>query len=641
MAQEQEYVRLRPEVESCGDGLVPLQPDVPKQKILVAKDLVTMNRLFFKRCRYPMLRWLNRALRDGDLEKTVGFPVSDRDIDRNNCKFDDVSYWRIDRNSFKADVLITLSLSSPSGTRVWKGFLQLYCGFDPEFWAGVEQMGSLLSLPAHEGEIQLSSYLIPLVHFSELDQVCEDLWNEYVPGAVMDPKKRNALKLAERLGLSVLYLPIHEANEIRSFIFFSEGVLQVKDKLADKETVPETVVIPENTIVVNLNLTNEKFADAYILHECFHFEFHRLFFFLQQWGSNDSRNIPMREITVSPKDKVSCPVWWMEKQARRATYALALPAPWLQPKIMEERKKIGRCAHAGILYERVGIRLCCRYQCANFFMRARMIQLGHIEAKGSLNWLPGSIHMNPFAFSVDAWRDPEDTFIIDGITVGKLYEEDREFRELMDSRSLIWASGHVVLNNPAYVTVSGTEPELTPWALAHVDQCCLRFKRIYVPAGPGDYVLGRMTCDMDEIGRTHLLLGDPKNQAILNEEMELRKFEEQFPGTFREGFNILKNRAGLTYPDLAELLNRDDNSLQKKITKKNADFSADFLVALALVLKLPERFSKLLFNCAGRSLNERNPRDMALKWILHNYWNQGISFANEYLTTRGYKSLDY
>lgn len=42
MAQEQEYVRLRPEFESCGDGLVPLQPDVPKQKILVAKDLVTM-----------------------------------------------------------------------------------------------------------------------------------------------------------------------------------------------------------------------------------------------------------------------------------------------------------------------------------------------------------------------------------------------------------------------------------------------------------------------------------------------------------------------------------------------------------------------------------------------------------------------
>ena len=75
--------------------------------------------------------------------------------------------------------------------------------------------------------------------------------------------------------------------------------------------------------------------------------------------------------------------------------------------------------------------------------------------------------------------------------------------------------------------------------------------------------------------------------------------------------------------------------------QKNADFSVDFLVALALVLKLPERFSKLLFNCAGRSLNERNPRDMALKWILHNYWNKGISFANEYLATRGYKSLDY
>ena len=46
MAQEHEYVRLRPEVESCGEGLVPLQPDVPKQKILVAKDLATMNRLF-------------------------------------------------------------------------------------------------------------------------------------------------------------------------------------------------------------------------------------------------------------------------------------------------------------------------------------------------------------------------------------------------------------------------------------------------------------------------------------------------------------------------------------------------------------------------------------------------------------------
>lgn len=45
-------------------------------------------------------------------------------------------------------------------------------------------------------------------------------------------------------------------------------------------------------------------------------------------------------------------------------------------------------------------------------IRTRMVQLGHLDAKGALNYVDKS-KIEPFAFDHEAWSDSDHTFIID------------------------------------------------------------------------------------------------------------------------------------------------------------------------------------------------------------------------------------
>ena len=145
-----------------------------------------------------------------------------------------------------------------------------------------------------------------------------------------------------------------------------------------------------------------------------------------------------------------------------------------------------------------------------------MIQLGHIHAKGALNYVDRN-RIQPYSFDAEALRQEEHTFNIDRITAGALYERNADFRKLMDSGKFIHADGHIVRNEPRFVELTSSGHRLTELAVRRVDQCCLRFTRIYEQENVGRYVFGRMNYDPDYVERTMFFLEDLINERDMDE----------------------------------------------------------------------------------------------------------------------------
>ena len=105
-----------PEQIDCSSGVVPAVSiagetgeSKEEQEILVPV-LTSMTSFFFKHYRLTMYSYLNRCLKNGTLEGTVGFHVLNKAIDRHVCSFGNPQYWRVDRQTFIVNVPVALIL---------------------------------------------------------------------------------------------------------------------------------------------------------------------------------------------------------------------------------------------------------------------------------------------------------------------------------------------------------------------------------------------------------------------------------------------------------------------------------------------------------------------------------------------------
>ena len=183
----------QPIVENCMNGLIPECVEQGETKTVIVPEVTSMTKYLFDHYRLTMYSYLNQCLRNGSLQRKTGFSISNRVINRSACTFTSVTYWRIDRLQFWADVKVELTLDTKHGLRYWTGFLTLWfeAGEDVLFHCSVEDL-----VPADEldrsGMLMLSPYLVPYFTNQRLDQETEAIWNEYIPEALADPDKRSA-----------------------------------------------------------------------------------------------------------------------------------------------------------------------------------------------------------------------------------------------------------------------------------------------------------------------------------------------------------------------------------------------------------------------------------------------------------------
>ena len=484
---------------------------------MIAPVVVSMTKYLFAHYRLQMYAYLNNSLRSGMLKRIVGFSFTNRTINREVCTFKGVNYWRMDRLNFWADVSVTLLLSTAEGKREWCGYL---C-----FWFSAEQLGPLTGTieeltsvkdgPERSGMTLLSPFLIPYFTAAKIDMEAENIWAACIPGALDHPELRKAEMLAGAMGLSILHLPLHKNEEVDSILFLVDDQIEI----VEKGKQPEIREILANTIVINTSNIKKEYSDFNILHECIHYYEHYLFFRLQEMHHNDIQSMETQEIE-RPEDgeKTSNPAYWMEKQADRGAYGLLMPITFMRGLLAEKCRMLKPYAHEGEKYEQLGLAIAEELSLPHFRVRARMIPMGHVHAKGALNYVDRH-RIRPYSFDEASLRKDEHTFNISRITAGGLYEKNADFRELLDSGKYVYANGHIVRNDPRFAEQTPYGYVLTPLALQRIDLCCLRFIRIYEQKNVSRYIFGRMNYDPDYVKRTLFYLED-----LINEFFEITRF---------------------------------------------------------------------------------------------------------------------
>ena len=621
----------QPDVEDCSSDAVPNGAlSAEGKQTIQLPEVVSMTKVFFEKNRLQLFSFLRTCLRNGILQSLIELPIKTKYFNRDTCAFPYVTFWRIDRTDFWADVDVRLTIDTTAGPVEWKGVLSVWCRFDTELTCTVEELTDSVDRRA-EGCTMLSPFLVPYLTNKQVDEAAEEIWKQYRQEALLIPNYRDPVKLAERMGLRIEYYPLYNHQHAGAILFFADSELQICDNRQNaEEAMPKTIHVIANTIVVNTNAVRSEYSGFNIYHECFHYEYHYLFYRLQDMYNTDIQKIKTIEIVMTQGTRLSDPVYFMEKQADRGAFGLALPATATQEAIREACNRVKHYRHAGEKYQIAGKALAREFGLPHFRIRARMIQLGHIEAKGALNYAEKKL-IQPFAFDTEAWREEQHTFVVDRDTVSALMRQNDDFRAVMQSRSYIYADGHVVRNDPRFVKTVRDQFVLTDWANAHVDECCLRFVRVYVQQDVGKYIFGRMYYDADYVKQTQFYLHDLINQEHLDELEAKYRYCRDFPISFRDAVDQLRKRKGLSQISLSEQLSMDKATLLRWLDDPTKYRNEDFLTTLALVLGLPDWLSRLLFKRAGFQLDDDNRRHQALAYILRVQSADGIEAANDFL----------
>jgi hypothetical protein len=378
----------QPDQEDCYSDAVPADAlSAEGKNKIVMPQVMSMTKYLFSNYRLKMYSYMNRSLRTGVLRQLTGCHILTRVLNKESCSFPYVSFWRIDRTAFWADVTVSLKLETTTGQVDWDGVLSFWCSFGDSFSCTVEDLSECVDRRA-EGYDMLSPFLIPYYTSKRVDEVTEEMWHQFRKDAVAIPAYRDPVKLASWMGLKLQYCPLYNHKGIAGIIFFSDGDILVREEGHDcEEDRPRTVRIAANTIVINTNCVRYDYSAFNIFHECFHYEFHYLFYRLQDMYNTDLRKIKTGEVEIEPGKELSDPIFFMEKQANRGAYGLLLPASTTQELIAAACERAARCCHAGEKYEIAGKIIAKDLSLPHFRVRARMIQLGHVAAKGALNYV--------------------------------------------------------------------------------------------------------------------------------------------------------------------------------------------------------------------------------------------------------------
>ena len=647
--EETEKAFYLPDMSDCSDQTM---PPLTEKSILKEADLVSMWEYMlsprYANKRLSLYSFLNDYLRKGWLSDIVGFKVLNKVIDRKACELEDVTFWMIDRENFYADVNIKLNLRSSSGPMEWKGILVCWCCFDDVFRMSVEELVSSVDRK-EEGLIMLSPFLIPYMKNEQMDAYTEQLWIENgMPGAIAVPSLRDAKKFAEKIGLSILPLDVFEHKNVDSIVFFEGSDLLVGEDRVEKQPDGTLIIskakkpvkrrIPANTIVINTNRIRSDYASFYIFHECIHYLLHYLFYRLQKLGSSDPRQIRMKEKKEERKKVCGDLLFFMEQQGDRGGYGLMMPASDTRHRILEELSKAEGYKNSGGKFQIVGKALARQLGIPYFRIRARMIGLGYIEAKGALNYIDRAM-ITPFAFDTSAWIDRETTYVVRKHDVNKLRHNNADFNALMNSGKYIYADGHVVRNDPRFVKWQYDRLVLTDEAARRVDKCCLRFVRQYMQRNPGQYILGCMFSDPHyvEVSLRYLeQIMEEKNMDDIDARME---YEETFPRTFIKAFDKIMEFNGETRETVAARLHISTDKLAGILNDPEHKVTLEDIVKLTLMWELPDWIGDLLKDRAMVHFNRYDRRHRALETIRREHWDEGIEKANEYLTNRELKAI--
>lgn len=453
-------------------------------------------------------------------------------IARNECRLVRSDFWQLDRTHLLADLRMRVRMGIANEDRI-PHFKTRYINFSAQFTLdhgislhpGIREM-TTECLPERDLP-KLTKYLVPVLNNNEMEIRVNDLLRNYLGDTATKVYQQNgAHRLAAAMGLNIIQASLYQNHHTASVLYLRETEVEVVASGNSGDGTDcedsDTLIVPERTILLNDNKLHCGDLDRDIYHECGHYEWHSMFFELQSLHAADLRLLEYQEADKASKPALK-DIRWIERQANFVGIAAMFPRNVMVPLTKKYwHEVIDTDYNQGKKIAHVICEIASEKQKSKSLIKTRMITMGSVAAKGACNYVDGH-YIEPFAFDCEN-LDVGDTFVISRGQFIEMYEEDESFRALISTQRFVYADGHVCYHHPSFVRPGSKGPELTKWALAHVDECCLKFEKSYHYSPCSHYQLGELHSDQD-YNEAYLMIHSMSIAGISKEELMERNLD--------------------------------------------------------------------------------------------------------------------
>ena len=571
-------------------------------------SLITMDEFLLSKQKDDIVAEVNSILMDESRAFFLAQCPIVRPISSEKIELRKFYYYRLDRTHLIADIQVRVRAPRCHVTF----YYSILCTMDEDFYFGT--YGFWLDKPERD-ELPLDKYLVPYLGWDNIEAETEIIWHRRLQAVFSEPRWLKAYHLANRMGLTIIQRRLPKTR-IRSVVFFQEKTIEVEDD--HKQIVEEN--IPAGTIILNMKVIRNDNSGIDIYHECIHWEWHYMFFLLQEMHCTDMGTVKTVETDTSEADDADArhTIWGIEWQARQGSCRLMLPERLARPWIMEAYANVtDKYEREASKYQDIAFSI-GREHCIPYSrVRGRMIQLGYWEAKGAVNWVDGR-YITPFDFDRESCRKGK-TFVIDRKHAKELYIRDENFREILKNGDYVFADGHFVLNDERYVQPTRHGAMLTEEALAALDKCCLLFDLIW-SVDDEEFELGCLYSS-EEYNRYYFMCIDPECKHTKAENtLVVSKIVRCLAGcTVPEALTYLMDGAlARTYTpqELEEISWVSARTIRKYMMGEQREYDVDILIALCVGMHLNPRISNKFLEIAGKNIDTL-PNAGTYDYVIH------------------------
>lgn len=492
--------------------------------------------------------------------------------------------------------------------------------------------------------------LVPFIPYEKLEAVAASFLKEYYPEALkitlqgQPPIWVDPNVLAERLGLTIKTQRIREDAAVFGQIYFEDTDTVMYDEDSEENALVhingKTIVVdPQMFLLRNLGSVNNT-----IIHECVHWDKHRKAFALEKLFNADASCISCEVVGGAASTISKRTTEFMERQANQLTPRIQMPAEPFRAKANEYIGKFMRetnAKHIVDVMEKVICALETEFGVSRQAAKIRLVELGFEEAIGTYTYLDGH-YVKPHGFRKGSIKLNQ-TFSLSAQDAAVERFVNPELRALTESGDYLFVDNHFVYNAPLYVEYDETgRLDLTGYARAHMDECCLVFDMRITSKVESTYhtacFLNREPSDVTfEIKYHNGFQNAPQERQVAMRKIQQKEYitiRKQMTDDPEQCMDLLLKWRNIKYTDLGDAIDRDPKTIRRTV-KGTTNPSVETAVLICFGMNLPPVISDKLLEVLGCKLKPTNLDHQWINEALHIKYPEPLWAVREYLEQYG------
>lgn len=466
-------------------------------------------------------------------------------------------------------------------------------------------------------EIRLNEFLLPVMVPEDYSFYADTLRLTLLKLAPDEDVALDPRQLLYALDLRV-YQGAFEDEDILGEYFFNHGSARVMDP---ESGMPARLPMDPGSVVISNLIDSSGLYASTVVHECAHRLLGTPFFMLQKTHGHKYCSYMSKLKGKKPGDeKKQDPLALLEEQADLLPGYLLIPSELGKLHARRLFRSYGKGSHRDLLLRLVRD-MASFYGTTKTMACRRLIDFGYTD-------LVDIIRRNRVIYRVSEQEAMAE------------FVRNAAFRESLSCGEYVYADGVFCLDLPRYLSrdPSGT-PHLTPWAAAHLSECCLPFRR---HASDPEKEPGNAVCKT--LGHTHSIVEfaaqsgkvpTTSEGTALRQKLEaMRRDELRLSESFNAMTCRLMKERGVTMEKLAERSGLSIGTIRNLRTDPCRFFEIEVIVAFCIALHLPPRVSQLYVAASPAKFLETT--DMRLyQYMMLNCYDLPMPVVNRKLIEAG------